>query len=299
MFKLGLCILAATGLARRAEAFIPTFSGNVVTDFPSSNPAVVIAPGGGILTGGWTISDLRYVYDYATDVAYFGRCGHVSGCRTVFSVCLCRADVSGVVHNPVVVVVHPPRTPPHSSRAGINTGSCITGDADCDGDPGHWSQAAYGRDPPVLSGGEWVSVGLDFRTSGSLFTSVTHQAVVGLPNSGGTESLATFRVARVTSNPAVAGFGATITTSSVVVYNFVAGGNYFDLSGPIGPSPSHPHLELTVSNFSGIASAVSGSFNPLVPCVGVRVYSGSGVDTYGEVITANDEACPRGRVPPH
>ena len=55
-----------------------TFTGDVVADFPASNPDVFVT-GPSTTTiefegnrGGWQIDDVRYAYDFATDTAFFG-----------------------------------------------------------------------------------------------------------------------------------------------------------------------------------------------------------------------------------
>ena len=71
-------IIASATLTCVALAFVPTFTGDVLADFPSINPAVLIVSdaAGDVVGGasGWDILDIRYAYDVATDTAYFGEC---------------------------------------------------------------------------------------------------------------------------------------------------------------------------------------------------------------------------------
>jgi hypothetical protein len=54
--------------------------------------------------------------------------------------------------------------------SGVNTGPCITGDADCDGDPGRASAALIAADntavdQPLLDKGEFAVIVVDFGKS--------------------------------------------------------------------------------------------------------------------------------------
>ncbi len=69
-------VLALTAMTRVSGTVI-TFTGNVATDFPASDPGVFIATSSTPITfrgnrAGWQIDDVRYSYDFASDTAYFG-----------------------------------------------------------------------------------------------------------------------------------------------------------------------------------------------------------------------------------
>jgi hypothetical protein len=71
---LALCVAAATAISI-------TFTGDVRVDFPDV-PGVLINVDGGLpvrhparnTDSGWNIVDIRYSYDQATDMAFFGGC---------------------------------------------------------------------------------------------------------------------------------------------------------------------------------------------------------------------------------
>ena len=104
--------------------------------------------------------------------------------------------------------------------AGINTGTCITGDADCDGDPGNTGDALTydgGDDDPVLDRGEYVVLLLNFAANNTLSLNSSmlqkNVIVVGVPASlsVGVEYLDTFRAARHLGTAPRNGFGTVIS----------------------------------------------------------------------------------------
>ena len=70
-------------LVSQVAAFVPPLTGNVPVDFPSTEPGVVVAAGGGVVLfqgnlSGWIIYDVRFAYDTVSDTAFFGT-PHASG----------------------------------------------------------------------------------------------------------------------------------------------------------------------------------------------------------------------------
>ena len=68
-------------LALHCTAFSPAYSGDVRTDFPASDPSVLVVSGtpgqarwasGSGGESGWEIIDARFGYDEAGDNGYFG-----------------------------------------------------------------------------------------------------------------------------------------------------------------------------------------------------------------------------------
>jgi hypothetical protein len=70
--------VVALATVRATAAFKPTFTGDVVVDFPIG-PGVFQAVDavGDVASNfptGWDITDVRFAYDLASDTAYFGEC---------------------------------------------------------------------------------------------------------------------------------------------------------------------------------------------------------------------------------
>lgn len=87
---------------------------------------------------------------------------------------------------------------------GINTGFCITGDADCNGNPGAAGSALAalgGVDDPRLDLGEFVVLLVSFGPDGAAEPLPSQAIVIGKPRgaTAGEETLSTLRVARVTT----------------------------------------------------------------------------------------------------
>ena len=157
----------------------------------------------------------------------------------------------------------------------------------------------------MLDQGEFLVITLDFGVDNTaVFSPATSNpslAALGVPSSTtvGVETLGSARVGRLTGGSPRNGFGATIATARVTVYNFVAGSSTL-----VGPDAAHPHLELAVSGFSTIAAALattaSGTPNTgvklwdaAVPCVAMSALAGSLDDgPVGEEAVLEQQNCP-------
>jgi hypothetical protein len=209
----------------------------------------------------------------------------------------------------------PPRLPLPTSnvpnvgpplRAGVNTGPCITGDADCNGDassagPTLVATDSTATDNPALDQGEFAVLVLDFgKDNRRTYTPSEPNpglAVVGVPSSttAGVENLGAARVARVSGTPRN-GFGAPIPNVTVSVYNYVSGS-----STAVGPTRDKPHLELAIRGYSRIpvelaALDTTGSvmtWDPAVACIAVTANLGSIDDgPVGEDSMVEQQNCP-------
>ncbi len=112
---------------------------------------------------------------------------------------------------------------------GVNTGPCITGDADCDGDASAAGAALVDADSTAtdnyaLDKGEFAVIVVDFgRDNRAVFTPAEANpslAVIGVPSSSlpGVEFLGTARAARLgVSGTPRNGFGVTIPGVTVQV----------------------------------------------------------------------------------
>jgi hypothetical protein len=186
----------------------------------------------------------------------------------------------------------------HARATGINTGPCITGDADCDGNPGAagallQSEDISAVDRPVLDEGEFALIVIDFGASNTQVyvpvESNPNLAVVGVPTStsDGVEFLGTMRVARVIGAPRN-GFGASITAANVIVYNYVSGSSTL-----IGPSSTRRHLEFSVQSYSSIPLALGSTWDPVVACIAMSAIAGSIDDgPIGEDSMTEKQNCP-------
>jgi hypothetical protein len=162
---------------------------------------------GGNRPAGWNVVDLRFSYDIDTDTAYFGTAGtcgghagtrpadvelgHVSTghlspthpapthpsrrtCSLLSHAHNEARTISCVVESLPSQVASPHSFPPPPLTLattppppGINTGICITGDADCDGDPGAAGQELLDIDTTAtdnarLDKGEFAVIVLNF-----------------------------------------------------------------------------------------------------------------------------------------
>ena len=128
-----------------AMAFVPTFTGNVETDFPAGPGVLIVVdpggqevsvtgqPGGGLTPGsGWDIKDLRLAYDNVNDILYVG----------------------------------------------LNSYN-IVGDADGDGDPGNETWGG-GTDFADLASSETVAVYFDLDMVGPFSMSNSWDVIVGV-----------------------------------------------------------------------------------------------------------------------
>jgi hypothetical protein len=160
--------------------YIPNIlTGNVSIDFPRSEPGVFVLndrtgeigvldesiPDNTVRTPtGWDINDVRFAYDNVTDTMYIGTCGRVatrSGIALPLRGSACTDDSSEWPRLLIVYTV--------VGCAGINTGPCITGDADCDGDPGRTDTSIVysGADAADLGATEFAVVVFDFGFNNS------------------------------------------------------------------------------------------------------------------------------------
>ena len=154
--------------------------------------------------------------------------------------------------------------------AGINTGPCITGDADCDGDAGaSTSLGIKGTDNARLDKGEFLIFVLYYGDIGD-FTNrdPEHNVVFGKPagQTLGSESLDTIRVARYTtptSDPRNS-FGTTMANIPITYFN-----------APDGPDPTHKHMEIMIEQYSTIPEALGLTWDRDVGAVGYLVNIGS------------------------
>ena len=196
--------------------------------------------------------------------------------------------------------------PPPLLRAGVNTGSCITGDADCDGNAssaGPTLIAADGTalDNPAMDRGEFAVLMLDFGKDNRRVYVPSESnpalAVVGVPSSttAGVENLGVARVARVSGNPRN-NFGAPIPGVTVSVYNYVSGS-----STAVGPTRDKPHLELAIRGYSRIPVELAAldatnsvmAWDPTVACIAVAANLGSIDDgPVGEDSMVEQQNCP-------
>ena len=160
-------------------------------------------------------------------------------------------------------------------------------------------------DNAIMDKGEFLVLTLDFGVDNTaVFSPATINpslVALGVPASGtaGVETLGSARVGRLTGSSPRNGFGATITTAAVTVYNFVPGSSTL-----VGPDAAHPHLELAVSRFSTIAAALATTaggtpntgiklWDPTVPCVAVSAMAGSLDDgPVGEDSVSEQQNCP-------
>ena len=155
------------------------------------------------------------------------------------------------------------------SWTGINTGPCITGDADCDGDAGAASvalQTQSGLDNPRLDVGEFALFIVDFGPSNTAPFNRSELVAIGKPAgaSAGEETLDTVRAARHGLTAPRNAFGLTIPGVTVTVFNM-----------PGGPDSGAPHLELAVTPYSTIPAALGLQCDPVVGCIAFAANIGS------------------------
>jgi hypothetical protein len=144
LFLIGT-LFVALFMVTPAMAFVPTFTGNVETDFPAGPGVLIVAdpggqeisvtgqPGGGLTPGsGWDIKDLRLAYDNVNDILYVG----------------------------------------------LNSYN-IVGDADGDGDPGSETWGG-GVDFAELASTETVAVYFDLDMVGPFSMSTSWDVIVGV-----------------------------------------------------------------------------------------------------------------------
>ena len=190
---------------------------------------------------------------------------------------------------------------------GINTGTCITADADCDGNPGAPSAALIadgGEDLPVLDKGEFAVLTLNFAVNNTAPLSLSglqqNTIVVGVPaaNVFNAEYLGTFRAAKYGTAAPRNGFGAVIPGVTTTVYNYVFDASSTDsaatdLAGNIGPSPTKPHLEFSITPYSLLPAAINRHWDRNIACISVTANIGSLDDgPIGEDTTRAQHNCP-------
>ena len=198
----------------------------------------------------------------------------------------------------------------------MNTGGCITGDVDCDGDPGNNGPITFGgADRADLEGTEFVVVVFDFgfnnsaggftsnpTSGGTINADVTRGFLPGFHAIAGvtasvTDTIANARVTRHGPTPARnTGRGVDINSAGVAMT--ILGG---------GPSAAFSHFIFSIAGFSQVqtqtglgltipsgvpATATSGNFDPADPCISVFVNMGSGEDgNIGEDSTVEATNC--------
>ncbi len=218
MIRMSVATLALIG-ARPVLAIPISLTGNVETDFSSSNPNVQVTP---VLTdplqvgeasfipangwvSGWAIKDLRTSYDTASDTLYVG------------------VDT-------------------FKNAAGVTS---IVGDADGNGNAGVASAAMAkvgGVDTPSLGGHKSVTVAFAADDPKHPGMPATPVAVAGVPADKATAGpgLDGFNVATFKNN----GLGIEYNYGKTLTANL--GSLAFD------PSAAHPGFEFTIKNFSQI-----------------------------------------------
>lgn len=187
---------------------------------------------------------------------------------------------------------------------GVNTGPCITGDADCDGDPGRASAALIAADntavdQPLLDKGEFAVILVDFgKNNTAVYTPSTSNpslAVLGVPSSNiaGAETLASARFAKVNGQPRNQ-FGVSIPGVGVSVFNYVA-----NSTTQVGPTSGKPHLEFTVTGYSLIPLNLATTspdviqWDPIIACIALSANIGSSDDgPVGEDALQEQQNCP-------
>lgn len=170
---------------------------------------------------------------------------------------------------------------------GVNTGPCITGDADCDGDASHTSAtlaAEGGVDEHRFDLGEFGVVVVDFDPA---YVRVDEYALpatriaIGVPVGplSGAETLSTIRAAHLSNVQPRNAFGSVL--SNTVTY----------FNAPVGPDAAHPHLEFSVSQFSTIPLQLGLPWIG-AHCVNFGANFGSGDDgPFGEDNIPMQQAC--------
>ena len=95
-----------------------SFTGNVINDFPSTNPDVFISVDQLLITyrgnpSGWQMTDVRYAYDVGTDTAYFGTQASASELLVWMGVGLTPLPLPPSCHTVPLTIAHviPPWTP--------------------------------------------------------------------------------------------------------------------------------------------------------------------------------------------
>ena len=214
--------------------------------------------------------------------------------------------------------------------AGINTGDCIFGDADCDGNPSTPSQALIdigGNDVPLLAGSEFFYIMLDFSfnlnhpayrvAAAADWPKIANTTIiVGKPGNGNGGFSASAVDNYVKGTPSLdAAWGGNIPGTTVSIYNYDSSINpdpivdprCIDVTQPIGPTVGKPHLELSIAGFSNMVQPFPGNTltgllhqpvnwlaNKDIACVAVWGGAGSNEDgpTIGEGSTLPRNFCP-------
>lgn len=225
-----------------------TFTGNVPVDFPDTNPAVFVA------------------VDEKFPITFLGG---LSGWNIV--------DIR-YAYDKVT----------DTGYLGINTGPCITGDADCDGDAGRSSpllNAQQGVDVAKLDLSEFAVFVIDFGSDNTILPLNTSEvAVIGVPTGRfvGEENTLTVRAAKYGSTFPRLGFGPTIADVTVTLHN-----------SPEGPNAAKPHLELAIHPFSRLPRALNVPWNTDIACIAFSANIGSLDDgPIGEDLIAELQNCP-------
>ena len=174
------------------------------------------------------------------------------------------------------------------SSTGFNTGACITGDADCDGNPsssGPGLHNAGGVDDAALGGTESAVIIVNFAAVLDQPWNASTRAVIGIPGTSmytaANPVVAKYDVSVSKAYP-YAAFGTPIPGASVSVANGVA-----------GPSHYYPHLQLVVSSFSAIPAALGLPWDASKACLTFDAYLGSHDDAgIGETFVGEKTTCP-------
>jgi hypothetical protein len=160
---------------------------------------------------------------------------------------------------------------------------------------------ATATDNFALDKGEFAVIILDFgKDNRAVYTpseSNPALAVIGVPSSTavGVEFLGVARAARLNGNPRN-NFGVSIPGVTVTVFNYLNGSQV-----SVGPAPTRPHLELSVSGYSRIPGNLARndptnsviSWDPSVACIAMSANLGSIDDgPVGEDRVIEQQNCP-------
>ena len=209
----------------------------------------------------------------------------------------------------------------------MNTGACIFGDADCDGNPSTTGDelSPLGKtDNPLLDQGESFFMQLDFAfdlqhktynpsnlTELRIIRNTT--IIVGKPQgNSGVQYYSAFGAYTYGSGSpyAESSFESQVPGATVTVYNYdptllVTDAEALNpVSNRIGPNVNKPHLQFSIQGFSnlpatlpGLAGApvrwnTPGPDHQSVACIGVFAGAGSSDDAAGEPPLPGKQFCP-------
>ena len=156
---------------------------------------------------------------------------------------------------------------------GINTGPCITGDPDCDGDPNHTSAllaSQRGVDDPLFDSGEAVLFVIDFGPDHTIDPLNKSEAVlIGKPTGlfPGQQNITHIRAAKYGLTQPHLAFGDTITAVTVSTFNVDPATMYTAAPHLIGPNATYPHMEFRISPFSALPAALGLSWDRTIACI--------------------------------